>query len=119
MQAVKPSLEDVSAALLGTPAEPSRGNTIPVYVKLPAELITPVTAYLRLTAGAKLGEESFLLESVTGGERVARYSFIGNRPFATLRNGTGCFFFQAEDGIRDPEMSSGLGDVYKRQGTTL
>ena len=90
MQAVKPSLEDVSAALLGTPAEPSRGNTIPVYVKLPAELITPVTAYLRLTAGAKLGEESFLLESVTGGERVARYSFIGNRPFATLRTGPGC-----------------------------
>ena len=26
-----------------------------------------------------------------------------------------CFFFQAEDGIRDPEMSRGLGDVYKRQ----
>ena len=25
------------------------------------------------------------------------------------------FFFQAEDGIRDPEMSRGLGDVYKRQ----
>ena len=29
------------------------------------------------------------------------------------------FFFQAEDGIRDPEMSRGLGDVYKRQDLTL
>ena len=29
------------------------------------------------------------------------------------------FFFQAEDGIRDPEMSRGLGDVYKRQHNYL
>ena len=27
-----------------------------------------------------------------------------------------CFFFQAEDGIRDAQESRGLGDVYKRQG---
>ena len=30
-----------------------------------------------------------------------------------------CFFFQAEDGIRDLVRSRGLGDVYKRQGDTL
>ena len=30
-----------------------------------------------------------------------------------------CFFFQAEDGIRDRSPSRGLGDVYKRQGKTL
>ncbi|WFD34357.1 anthranilate synthase [Malassezia cuniculi] len=90
MQVVKPSLEEVSAALLGTPTAPARGNTIPVYTALPAELLTPVAAYLRLTNGAKLGEESFLLESVSGGERVARYSFLGSRPFATIRTGPSC-----------------------------
>ena len=33
-----------------------------------------------------------------------------------ISNQNFCIFFQAEDGIRDPEMSRGLGDVYKRQG---
>ena len=87
---IRPSLEDVAAALLGTPTQAPRGNTIPVYRKLPAELFTPVSAYLRLTAGAKLGTESFLLESVTGSEHIARYSFLGSKPFATIRTGPGC-----------------------------
>ena len=34
---------------------------------------------------------------------------------STIATTDGFFFFQAEDGIRDPEMSRGLGDVYKRQ----
>jgi anthranilate synthase component 1 len=48
-------------------------NLIPVVRELPADLETPISAYLKL-AGAG---PSFLLESVTGGEQVARYSFIG------------------------------------------
>ena len=44
--------------------------------ELPADLETPLSVYLKL-AGDK---PSFLLESVSGGERVARYSFIGIRP---------------------------------------
>ena len=44
---------------------------VPVWVELAADLDTPVTAYL------KLPEASFLLESVEGGERQGRYSFIG------------------------------------------
>jgi len=51
-----------------------RGNCVPVYVELPADLITPCMAYLRI---AKDSKYSFLLESVIGGENVARYSFIG------------------------------------------
>ena len=48
---------------------------IPVYAELPTDLDTPVSLYLKLA-----GEEpSFLLESVVGGERVARYSFLGVR----------------------------------------
>ncbi len=42
-----------------------------------ADLLTPVTAYLRVAAGSR---RAFLLESVEGGERIARYSFIGVDP---------------------------------------
>ena len=49
---------------------------IPVVRELPADLETPVSVYLRLAGHGP----SFLLESVTGGENVARYSFIGVNP---------------------------------------
>ena len=52
---------------------PTAGELLPVTRELPADLETPISAYLKL-AGAG---PSFLLESVTGGEQVARYSFIG------------------------------------------
>jgi anthranilate synthase component 1 len=48
-------------------------NLVPVVRELPADLETPVSVYLKLS---ELGP-GFLLESVTGGEQVARYSFIG------------------------------------------
>ena len=55
----------------------SRPRTVvPVVRELPADLETPVSVYLKL-AGAR---PSFLLESITGGEQVARYSFIGVNP---------------------------------------
>jgi anthranilate synthase component 1 len=57
-----------------------QGNLIPIYRELPADLETPVSVYLKLQDEGP----SFLLESVTGGERVARYSFIGVRPRALL-----------------------------------
>ena len=58
-----------------------KGNVIPIFVKLPADLDTPVGAYLKLTRKKK---ESFLLESIEGGEKLARYSFIGTDPFLTV-----------------------------------
>ena len=48
-------------------------NLIPIIRELPADLETPVSIYLKLAGEGP----SFLLESVTGGEQVARYSFIG------------------------------------------
>jgi anthranilate synthase component 1 len=48
-----------------------------VYATLPADLLTPVMAYLRLSHGADTQRRSFLCESVVGGEKVARYSFAG------------------------------------------
>ncbi|MFC1511397.1 anthranilate synthase component I [Candidatus Margulisiibacteriota bacterium] len=49
-----------------------KGNLIPVYKEIPAGDETPVTAYKKIE-----GEYSFLLESAEGGEKIARYSFLG------------------------------------------
>ena len=58
------------------------GNLIPVYATLTADLLTPVSAYLRLAKDARY---SFLLESVEGGERLARYTFLGADPLEVFR----------------------------------
>ncbi len=65
---IKPSLEEVRALS-------AQGNLIPVYAELATDLETPVSLFLKLCGD----EPSFLLESVDGGERVARYSFMGVR----------------------------------------
>ncbi len=53
-----------------------RGNLVPVYAELAADLDTPLSAFLRL----RPGPYAFLLESVEGGEKWARYSFLGSSP---------------------------------------
>ncbi len=53
---------------------------MPVFAELPADLDTPLSAYLRL----RPGPYSFLLESVEGGEVWARYSFLGTDPLMVL-----------------------------------
>lgn len=65
----KPTLEQVEVMA-------EQGNLIPIYRDLPADMETPVSVYLKLQDEGP----SFLLESVSGGEHVARYSFIGVRP---------------------------------------
>ncbi|HEV2216908.1 MAG TPA: chorismate-binding protein [Candidatus Dormibacteraeota bacterium] len=50
---------------------------VPMYREVLADMLTPVRAYTLLCPA---GEPGFLLESVEGGERLARYSFIGSRP---------------------------------------
>jgi anthranilate synthase component 1 len=52
------------------------GNLIPVYKEILADLDTPVSAYMKIRGG----EYSFLLESVEGGEKWARYCFLGCDP---------------------------------------
>jgi anthranilate synthase component 1 len=63
-------------------AETRRGNVVPVVRAVLADLQTPVGAFLRVCAGS---EHAFLLESVEGGERVARYSFLGADPELIIR----------------------------------
>jgi anthranilate synthase component 1 len=59
-------------------------NLVPVFREIVADLETPVSAFLKLNRGGY----SFLLESVEGGERIGRYSFIGTEPYQTLRANT-------------------------------
>ena len=62
-----------------------KGNLVPVYREILADMETPVSAFLKISRG----NHSFLLESVEGGERMARYSFIGTEPYRVLRTGPG------------------------------
>ena len=59
----------------------SEGNLIPVYREILADTETPVSAALKLG-----GSPSFLLESMIGGEKWARYSFLGSRPSRVLKS---------------------------------
>ena len=56
-------------------------NMIPVTLSLPSDIITPVSAYLRMRGRST---KSFLFESADGGESIGRYSFMGRNPFANL-----------------------------------
>ncbi len=55
----------------------AQGNLIPVYAEVLADLETPVSAFLKLRAHFGACAPAFLLESVEGGESVARFSFLG------------------------------------------
>ncbi len=63
-----------------------RGTFVPVYKEVLADLFTPVSAFLKIAEDA---DYAFLLESVEGGERVARYSFLGKDPFLVLKTENG------------------------------
>ncbi len=83
-----PSLEEVKKL-----AQEQGGNLVPIYREINADLETPVSAYLKIARDSY----SFLLESVEGGERLARYSFIGTEPYSVIKTGLG-----QKDGYVDP-----------------
>lgn len=58
------------------------GNLIPVYKDLLADFETPLSAFTKIDRG----DYSFLFESVEGGERIARYSFLGSSPSLVFSN---------------------------------
>lgn len=70
---IQPDLNEFKAQCL-------KGNLIPVFREILADMDTPVSAFLKLG-----GAPSFLLESVVGGEKWARYSFIGSSPSKIIR----------------------------------
>ena len=72
---MQPTLEEVKKLQ-------AQGNVIPVYKSVIADFLTPVSAFLKLE---KDRSHAFLLESIEGGERIARYSFLGGDPFLIKR----------------------------------
>src|SRR5215212_10652629 len=72
----RPSLEEV-ASIAGRNTDI---RAIPIFREVLADLETPVSAFLKIRGSGP----AFLLESIEGGERLARYSFIGSAPSAVL-----------------------------------
>ncbi len=60
----------------------AQGTFVPVCKEIMADLLTPVSAFLKIAGHA---DYAFLLESVEGGEHLGRYSFLGKDPFLVLR----------------------------------
>jgi len=63
----------------------ARGNVIPVTRRLLADVETPLSAYRKLRGSG----ESFLFESIEGGEHLSRYSFVGANPRAVIKQTAG------------------------------
>ena len=80
-----PTLEQVRARA-------REGNIVPIYRSIHADLETPVSAYLKVARGPY----SYLLESVEGGERLGRYSFIGTDPYRIITTGPGQEYGQVD-----------------------
>src|SRR3954469_846198 len=86
-----------------------QGNLVPVFAELPADLNTPLSAYLRL----RPGPYSFLLESVEGGETWARYSFLGTEPRLVLTAKNGRITLRHADGRTERRPDGNPLDVLR------
>ena len=83
-------------------------NVIPVIETLPADLLTPLSVYLKLSIDEKY---SFLLESVEGGESLARYSFVGVAPKSIISGDDRSVTIHDEFG--EQELSGSLFDYLR------
>ncbi|MDN5375502.1 MAG: anthranilate synthase component [Thermacetogenium sp.] len=88
----------------------TRYGMVPVWEELPLDLETPVSLFQKVVTG----DYAYLLESVTGGEQVARYSFIGYDPFLILRAKG-----DRIEIIRDNDGSEERGEPLQRLGELL
>src|SRR5438034_3346991 len=93
----------------------AQGNLIPVTRRLLADFETPLSAYRKIRGPA----ESFLFESVEGGEHLGRYSFVGCNPRSVIR--------QARDQVQCLEngkaiesfvIGAGASDLWRRNGSS-
>src|SRR2546423_12969083 len=75
----------------------ARGNVVAVTRSILADLQTPLGAFMRIAGDAS---HAFLLESIEGGERVARYSFLGANPWMIVR-GRGAETIVEQNGERE------------------
>ncbi|MGB9626725.1 MAG: anthranilate synthase component I family protein, partial [Phycisphaerae bacterium] len=87
-----------------------QGNLIPVYAQLIGDHLTPVTAFANI---ARTTDHAFLLESVVGGEKIARYSFIAASPYAVFEATRENVRISAERGVRKITTGDPLGELEK------
>jgi len=85
-----------------------RGNLIPVYREILADMETPVSAFCKIDDG----RSAFLLESIEGGEKWARYSFLGVGSGRVFRS-RGPYFEVLEDGetARSGEVADPIDEL--------
>jgi anthranilate synthase component 1 len=88
------------------------GNFVPVYQEWVADLDTPVSSWYKVCAGQPY---SFLLESVEGGEKIGRYSFLGCDPVWILEAKGN----QTTQTFRNGDRTSFTGDPFKALSTCL
>ncbi len=77
-------------------------NVIPIFSRIPADLDTPVGAYMKLVGRKR---ESFLLESIEGGEKLARYSFLGFDPFLVVEGAADAVYLKQGRRVRKIEAN--------------
>lgn len=86
----------------------AQGNLIPVYREIMADLDTPVSAFRKIDDG----RFSFLLESIEGGEKWARYTFLGSTPAEVIRSRGNTVEVLTERGeTRREEVADPLGFI--------
>ena len=84
-----------------------QGNLVPVYRQLLSDTLTPVSAYCQIQRGSC----SFLFESVIGGERIGRYSFLGADPVLQLEAFGSKLVITDEHGKTERESNDPLNDL--------
>ncbi len=77
-------------------------NIIPVSMEVYADMETPISIFKRF----ENGKYCFLLESVEGGEKWARYSFIGRNPFIVLKNQNNEISIEDKNGNKDIKVGN-------------
>jgi anthranilate synthase component 1 len=82
-----------------------QATLVPVVKSVPADLLTPVSAYLTIASDEP---DSFLLESVERGEQIGRYTFLGARPYMQIRGRGGDIVFQ-----RGKRREQRKGDIFQ------
>ena len=83
---VTPTLEVVQKILEASQSSAHPPNVVPLFAQIPADLLTPTSAYLKIAQGSKL---SFLYESAATTGTIGRYSFVGANPLKVIKTGPG------------------------------
>ncbi|KAI9793020.1 MAG: hypothetical protein M1833_000841 [Piccolia ochrophora] len=85
---IQPTLESIKTIVSNKHHGPNAPNLVPLCTTIPADLLTPSLAYLKISAKSK-SKLSFLFESAATTETIGRYSFVGTDPTHVLKTGPG------------------------------